>query len=201
MLATVRIIHRPDAYAALVKCLEYCVTDYDHNAYDPDWDNWDLRDVVERLCLNVIYQLVNKFGPGGLIKSKFVERWLAKEPWGETIQEKQDNFANYLQKFNKLSQILDTLFSDQEGRQGLVEANLVPADIETTFNTAGDVKMINVEGTAGQGLFNLFGEGVRRRREDQTAEDDQIRRRHREAMVLNDGTRPLERGDIIERER
>jgi hypothetical protein len=40
-----------------------------------------------------------------------------------------------------------------------------------------------------------------RRRRDQSSEEEHIRRRHREAMVLNDGTRPLGRGDIIQRER
>jgi hypothetical protein len=34
----------------------------------------------------------------------------------------------------------------------------------------------------------------------QTDEEQRLRRQHREAMVLNDGTRPLRRGDIIEPE-
>ncbi|KAE9381505.1 hypothetical protein N431DRAFT_490869 [Stipitochalara longipes BDJ] len=200
--STVKMIERPDTYAALVKCLEYCVKDYPHNEFDPDWDNWTLRDVVEQGCLLILIQLVDKFGPEGLVKARFVERWLAKEPWGD----KEDtnlslNFATALRKGNRLSQLLDPLFSDPVGRKQMIKAKLVPPALETDLSLLeeGDVKMVDGEGTAGEDFDGMFVES--RRRRDQTSEEEHMRRRHREAMVLNDGTRPLGRSDIIQRER
>jgi hypothetical protein len=76
---------------------------------------------------------------------------------------------------------------------------LVPAALEADLNLVRDIRMINGEGTAGEDFDGMFVES--RRRRDQSSEEEHIRRRHREAMVLNDGTRPLGRGDIIQRER
>ena len=201
-LATVHTIHKPQAYSALVKSLEYSLTDYEHNAYDPEWDNWHLRDVVEQGCLLVLGQLVDKMGMegvDGLVKSHFVERWLAKEPWGTNDKERQTNFSDSLRKVNRLNEIAIPLFRDNKGRKDLIKAKLVPADIEAGLNMVRDVRMINGESTAGEDFDGMFVES--RRRRDQSSEEEHIRRRHREAMVLNDGTRPLGRGDIIQRER
>jgi hypothetical protein len=193
------MIEKPDTYAALVKSLEYSITDYPHNEFDPEWDNWNLRDVVEQGCLLVLIQLVDKFGPEGLVKSRFVERWLAKEPWGASDKERQMNFAESLRKNNRLNEIAIPLFRDHAGRRQLIKAKLVPAALEADLNLVRDIRMINGEGTAGEDFDGMFVES--RRRRDQSSEEEHIRRRHREAMVLNDGTRPLGRGDIIQRER
>jgi hypothetical protein len=193
------MINRPDAFAALVKSLEYSIADYPHNEFDPEWDNWYLRDVVEQGCLLVLSQLVDKYGPEGLIKSRFVERWLAKEPWGANDKERQMNFAESLRKNNRLNEIAIPLFRDHAGRRQLIKAKLVPAALEADLNLVRDIRMINGEGTAGEDFEGMFVES--RRRRDQSSEEEHIRRRHREAMVLNDGTRPLGRGDIIQRER
>jgi hypothetical protein len=193
------MIEKPDTYAALVKSLEYSITDYTHNEFDPEWDNWNLRDVVEQGCLLVLIQLVDKFGPEGLVKSRFVERWLAKEPWGASDKERQMNFAESLRKNNRLNEIAIPLFRDHAGRSQLIKAKLVPAALEADLNLVRDIRMINGEGTAGEDFDGMFVES--RRRRDQSSEEEHIRRRHREAMVLNDGTRPLGRGDIIQRER
>jgi hypothetical protein len=92
------------------------------------------------------------------------------------------------------------LFRERAGRRQLVKSKLVPELIEqeTEQTTVRDIRMINGEGTAGEDFEGMFVEG--RRRRDQSSEDEHIRRRHREAMVLNDGTRPLGRGDIIQRD-
>lgn len=193
------MIEKPDTYAALVKCLEYCIKDYPHNEFDPDWDNWYLRDVVEQGCLLVLIQLVDKFGPEGLVKSRFVERWLAKEPWGDKDTELSINFATALRNGNRLSQLTVPLFRDPAGRKQLVKVKLVPEALEKDLSVLEDVRMIDGEGTAGEDFEGMFVES--RRRRDQSSEEEHIRRRHREAMVLNDGTRPLGRSDIIQRER
>ncbi len=193
------MINKPEAWAALVKSLEYSITDYKHNKFDPEWDNWHLRDVVEQGCLMILGQLVDKFGPVGLIKSRFVERWLAKEPWADDESDRMMRFADSLHNKHRLSELSMPLFRDHAGRKQLIKANLVPAELLTDPNFVRDVRMINGEGTAGEDFDGMFVDN--RRRRDQSSEEDHIRRRHREAMVLNDGTRPLERGDIIQRER
>lgn len=193
------MINRPEGWAALVKSLEYSLTDYKHNLFDPEWDNWHLRDVVEQGCLLVLTQMVDKFGPSGLIKSRFVERWLTKEPWSENEKDRMNMFAESLSNKNRLSELTIPLFRDHTGRMQLIKAKLVPPELSMNPSITREVKMINGEGTAGEDFNGMFVDN--RRRRDQSSEEDHIRRRHREAMVLNDGTRPLERGDIFQRER
>src|ERR1700760_4495066 len=106
VLASIKTLHKPEAYAALVKSLEYSSTDYEHNAFDPEWDNWYLRDVVEQGCLLLLAMLADKFGTDGLVASKFVERWLAKEPWGESDRDRSTTFAGILDKHQRLNDIL-----------------------------------------------------------------------------------------------
>ncbi|KAG4414444.1 hypothetical protein IFR04_012407 [Cadophora malorum] len=196
--STVKMINKPEGWAALVKSLEYSITDYKHNLFDSEWDNWHLRDVVEQGCLMVLVQLTDKYGPSGLVKSRFVERWLAKEPWSEVETDRMMKFADSLHNKNRLSELTIPLFRDHAGRKQLIKAKLVPAEL-VMGPSSRDVKMINGEGTAGEDFDAMFVDN--RRRRDQSSEEDHIRRRHREAMVLNDGTRPLERSDIIQRER
>jgi hypothetical protein len=191
------MINKPATYAALVKSLEYSVTDYKHNDYDLEWDNYYLRDVAEQGCLMVLGQLVDKYGVGGVVKSRFVERWLEKEPWGETEDERFPNFAESLRKKNRINDITVPLFRDRLGRRQLIKAKLIPPEFEMDQRHR-DTRMTNGESTAGEDFDGMFVEN--RRRRDQSAEDDRIRRRHREAMVLNDGTRPLGRDDIIQRD-
>jgi len=187
------MVSSPKAYAALIQSLQHSVGDYPHNCYDPEWDNWHLRDVVEQGCLLVLTQMVDRFGVEGLVKSKFVERWLAKEPWSANEDERQLNFMDCLRKPYRLTPLLLPLFNGGKGRKQLVEADLLPAEAaeEDDSLVPNYTRMTNIVGA----------EMLSRRPRDQSREEEHLRRRHREAMVLNDGTRPLERGDIIERER
>lgn len=200
--ATVDIVNKPKTYAALVKSLQYSITDYKHHEYDMEWDNWHLRDVVEQGCLLVLIQMIDKAGVEGLVKSRFVDRWLAKEPWGGVDDdERQLNFMNSLTKHYRLNELCLPLFRDEAGRKQLEDAKLLPANriVYDNTKTVIDTRMINGESTAGEDFDGMFVEG--RRRRDQSTEEEHLRRRNREAMVLNDGTRPLVRGDIIQRER
>jgi hypothetical protein len=203
LLATVGVVNVPRTYAALMKSLEFSLTDYKHNEYDPEWDNWNLRDVAEQGCLLIMGQMADKFGVGGLVKARFVERWLAKEPWGGSEDERQLNFMGSLTKQYRLNQICLPLFRDAAGRKQLEDAGLLPPNrivYDESDAAVLDIRMINGEGTSGEDFTNFLVESMRPRR-GQTTEDDDLRRRHREAMVLNDGSRPFARGDIIERER
>lgn len=195
------LISKPKTYAALVKCLEYSITDYEHNEYDPEWDNWHLRDVVEQGCLVILAQMIDKFGVEGVVKSRFVERWLVKEPWGGADDdERQLNFMDSLTKRYRLNEICLPLFRDSAGKKALQDAKLLPVGKLDYNESEVDIRMTNGEGTAGEDFDGMFVDSSRRPR-DRSSEEEHLRRRHREAMVLNDGTRPLGRGDIIERER
>lgn len=195
------LISKPKTYAALVKCLEYSITDYEHNEYDPEWDNWHLRDVVEQGCLVILAQMIDKFGVEGVVKSRFVERWLVKEPWGGVDDdERQLNFMDSLTKRYRLNEICLPLFRDSAGKKALQDAKLLPVGKLDYNESEVDIRMTNGEGTAGEDFDGMFVDSSRRPR-DRSSEEEHLRRRHREAMVLNDGTRPLGRGDIIERER
>jgi hypothetical protein len=196
-LATIHLLDKPKTYTALVKSLEYSLEDYEHTTYDKQWDNWQLRDALEQECLLLLSQLVEKFGVQGLIKAKFVERFLAKEPWGKDDRERQINFLESLRTRNQLNELTLPLIRDVNGRSQLCKTKLLPLDFEWDLPSPRDVRMTNGEGTAGEEWEGMLVEG--RRRRDQSSEEDVIRRRHREAMVLNDGTRPLGRDDIIQR--
>jgi hypothetical protein len=192
------MLNKPKTYAALIRSLEYCVNDYAHNNYDLEWDNWYLRDIVEQDCLLVLMQLCGFYGPDGLIKAKFIERWLAKEPWGESTEERQLRFMDILEKGNqsKLNELLLPLVQSKAGRRQLEKWTLIPKTVSPPRSSASDTRMINGEDTAGEDYQGMSME--RRRRRNQTTDEDRLRRRHRQAMVLNDGSRPLGRGDIIE---
>jgi len=84
-------------------------------------------------------------------------------------------------------------------RKVLQDAKLLPVGKLDYNESEVDIRMTNGEGTAGEDFDGMFVDSSRRPR-DQSSEEEHLRRRHREAMVLNDGTRPLGRGDIIERE-
>lgn len=187
-----------------MKSLEYSLTDYEHNEYDPEWDNWNLRDVAEQGCLLILGQMVEKFGVGGLVKARFVDRWLAKEPWGgNNADERQLHFMGSLTTQHRLNQICLPLFRDPTARKQLEDAGLLPPNRIVFSDPEGglvDIRMVNGEGTSGEDFANFLAESIRPRR-GQSSEDEDLRRRHREAMVLNDGSRPFARGDIIERER
>jgi hypothetical protein len=204
MLATVGVVNKPKTYVALMKSLDYCLTDYEHNEYDPEWDNWNLRDVAEQGCLLILGQMTEKFGVTGLVKARFVERWLAKEPWGgNDDDERQLNFMGSLTKQYRLNQICLPLFRNSTGRKQLEDAGLLPPNrivYEDDEAAVLDIRMVNGEGTAGEDFASFLVDSMRPRR-GQSSEDEDLRRRHREAMVLNDGSRPFAQGDIIERER
>ena len=191
----------PEFYMAIMKSLEYSITDYKHHDYDYAWDNWHLRDIAERGCLMILGQCVRETGSvDGLVKARFVDRWLAKEPWGVDNSERQANFVELLNKRHyRLHSICEALFYNSAGRKHLENAKLVPVLQDQDLDGV-DVRMVNGESTAGEEFEEeLFVES--RRPRDQTVEEEHLRRRHREAMVLNDGTTPLGRGDIFERPR
>lgn len=98
----------------------------------------------------------------------------------------------------RLHELCYALIEHPIGRSQLVSAGLVPEGIPPP-RTDGD-------GQAGdEDLENMFVDnggsgGTRRSGMEHSEEEEHMRRRHRQAMVINDGTRPLSRGDIFQRE-
>jgi hypothetical protein len=199
-LAGIEQLNKSSVYSAVVTALKYSISDYHHDAYDKDFDDFDFRDPAERLALLTVHCLILEFGVSGFVKAGLIPRWLAKEPFGETDAEKQDNVMNLLRRGNTLSYIVLRLIKDPRSLAQLKVAGLVHQSLDI-INDKIDVRMINGEGTAGEmeAPDMDFLEGSTSRVREQSIEEQNRRRRHREAMVLNDGSQPIGRESIYER--
>lgn len=94
-----------------------------------------------------------------------------------------------------MSSIFSTLSSHPEGAKQLRKYGLMGSMMEENDHDDddldSDVWMVNGGDTAGSRPVSS------RRVREGTAEEQAVRRRRREAMVLSDGGRPLGRDDII----
>ncbi|KAI5862191.1 hypothetical protein GGS23DRAFT_597806 [Durotheca rogersii] len=191
------------AYSALVRSLELCLDDVEHEKLDdPLYDEYYLRDIGERRCLLLASQLIHRYGMEKLVKAGFVARWLARQPWGDTDEERQKNFASYIErKKNRISDICFHLKTSKAGQRALLQAKLITKSRKLKRDRGDHIKVVleismtNEDDQEGPSWHALVP-----RVNDQSAEEQRLRRRHREAMVLNDGTHSLGRSDIIERE-
>src|SRR5690554_2183820 len=84
---------------------------------DPFWDEYYLRDMAERTNLLLLYQLIQKNGAEMLVRAKFVERWLARQNWGDSEYEIQKNFNAYRnnRRRNPIRDIIDCVVSAAGG--------------------------------------------------------------------------------------
>ncbi len=192
-------LNNQKAYSALVRSLELSLDDEERlNMTDIHWDEYDLRDVAERLCLKFLHQLTGKYGADLLVKAQFVEKWLVKQDWGVGAEERRKNFKTYVEvKSNRLVDIVNRIGRCRRGLQALEKAGLV--DKGNSRRRMRELPDLLME------VGDVIGDPVAvdrrpRRTREHSAEERRLRRQHREAMVLNDGTRPLAREDIIERD-
>jgi hypothetical protein len=170
---------------------------------DSHWDEYFLRDMAEKFCLLFANELIGKHGPGMLIAAKFVEKWLAKQNWGKDEKTRQKNFQAYINNPNKQNRIVEIVKNIQETRAGmkalrrakLMSKEDVASAEENRYSVYLEISMGTEENVANERAPEQQGPRSR----DQTAEEQRLRRQHREAMVFNDGTRPIGREDIIER--
>ncbi|KAF3762411.1 hypothetical protein M406DRAFT_263652 [Cryphonectria parasitica EP155] len=190
---TVPKFNTPRAYAAFVRSLEFCLTDRAplEKLDDKYFDEYGLRDMAEKLPLMFLSQLMQKYGSQQAVKAGIVEKWLARQNWGDTPDEREHNFFQYLYKQNRIVEIIHGIQRCPIGREALAEAGLMPKNVSETF---GVFASIHIESEI---IDNDQAEPTPRHME-QSPEEQRLRHRHREAMVLNDGTRPLGRSDIIE---
>lgn len=201
-------LHRWKAYAALVRCLELSLDPDQEVLDDEDWDEYALRDMAEKLCLMFISQLLSCYDAEKLIKAKFVEKWLAKQNWGATEEERQRNFAQYMRcRGNRITDIVASIRGTHSGREALEKTGLLPRSPPSESDPEDNIPLIerfSVLLPSNINISNLREDEqarllIRSLQGAQTAEEQRVRHRHREAMVLNDGTRPLNSDDIIQR--
>ncbi|KAI3329176.1 hypothetical protein HD806DRAFT_530576 [Xylariaceae sp. AK1471] len=205
----VGVLNTPKCYSAIVRSLELCLTDVQHEKLDdPLYDEYCLRDIGERRCLMLVTLLIHKFGVEKLVEAKFIEKWLAKQPWGDTEEERRKNFALYMdRKKNRISDICLHLKASKAGRKVLVRAKLATKPRKSKRDRSSNIEVVilgpdgmMVTRPDGITLETSHNTELVPRVNDQSVEEQRLRRRHREAMVLNDGTHSLGRGDIIERD-
>ncbi|KAI0972559.1 hypothetical protein F4678DRAFT_471557 [Xylaria arbuscula] len=189
-------------YSAVVRSLEISLDDVEHEKLDdPLYDEYLLRDICEQRCLLLVTVLIHHHGVGKLVEAKFVEKWLAKQPWGDTDEARRKNFALYMdRKKNRISDICHHLQASKVGRKALVKAKLTAK--KSKRDRSANIKVVLEISMANEGDSTLETSQIELvpRVNDQSVEEQRLRRRHREAMVLNDGTHSLGRSDIIERE-
>lgn len=198
------ILHTWKAYAALVRSLELGL-DPDRSSQDKlgdkYFDNYFLRDMSDKLSLMFINQLLTQYDAEKLIKANFIEKWLAKQYWGDSEEEIVANFAQYMNgRSNRIAEIANKILQCQSGRERLKRAGLLTSISGDSCEPFGRFSMVpsvsrnNEDGDEqGERLVGV-------RQHEQSAEEQRLRHRHREAMVFNDGTRPLNSEDIIQRD-
>lgn len=191
------MLNTPQAYISLVRSLELSLGhSYSDKLDDPLYDEYYLRDPQERRCLMILLQLAKKYTIDNVIEAGFVERWLAKQSWGDSTTERRRNFADYLErKKNRLRDLCYLVKASKAGRRALVDAKLVSRTRKSKREKPESVKVILEINVDDDGHAEAVPRVV-----EQSAEEQRLRRRNREAMVLNDGTHSLGRGDIIQRE-
>ena len=179
----------PKTYTALVGSLEMGLENAESlDVRTPTWDEFNLRDAAEKMCLTLLAELGFQCGGKGIIKAKFVEKWLAKQDWGKEPAERRKAFQSYMEnRRNRIFHIVQKIKMYRRGLRALERAGLIDKELPDT------TEAVLMEYTAGSEPLVL-------RAREHSVEEQRLRRQHREAMVLNDGTRPLGREDIIERD-
>ena len=175
---------------------------------DEDSDEYALRDMTEKLSLMFISQLLSRYDAEKLVKARFVEKWLAKQNWGITEEDRQRNFAQYMRcRGNRINDIIASIRGSQAGREALERTGLLPLSSPTDSDPEDNVPLIERFSVLLPSNININNLGedeqarllIRSLQEVPTAEEQRVRHRHREAMVLNDGSRPVNSEDIIQR--
>lgn len=196
-LENLHILHTWKAYAALIRSLELGLeAERGQQEELSDWyfDDYFLRDLSDKLSLMFISQLLGKYGAEKLIKANFIEKWLVKQNWGGSEEEIQKNFAQYMvRRSNRITDIVSIIQKSDTGQERLERVGLVPRG-SSRFSVVLSIGRNDDDGDEqGERLVGV-------RQHEQSAEEQRLRHRHREAMVFNDGTRPLNSEDIIQRD-
>jgi len=188
-------LHTWKAYSALVRALELSIDPDQEELNSKYYDEYPLRDMAEKLGLMFVSQLISRFEADKLVKAGFVEKWLARQNWGDSEETKQANFSQYMvHRNNRIADIVNSIQRVKCGREALADAGLIPREWVDDSNTNGAQSA-----TMGLGETNIlfYTLNTAPRNRDQSVEEARVRHRNREAMVLNDGSGPVTSSDII----
>lgn len=160
------------------------------------------RPLGEKKALGALNIILQENIPAAL-EAGVISRWLSKYPFPcalATPSRRQDVvilMKTWWSDDAVMSSIFSTLSSHPEGTKQLRKYGLMGSMIEENDQDEeeaegdSDVWMADGDDTAGSGPASG-------RRFRGTAEEQAVRRRRREAMVLTDGGRPFARDDIIQ---
>ncbi|KAF4160577.1 hypothetical protein CNMCM6936_004396 [Aspergillus lentulus] len=189
-------------YTALVDCL--CNFLKEHVEETSTTDSPILpktRPLGEKKALSILNLILRENIPAAL-EAGVVSRWLSKYPFPcalTTPARRQDVvilMKTWWSDDTIMSEIFSTLSSHPDGTKQLRKYGLMGSMMEENDHDDdeedSDVWMIDGEDTAGS--RRLSG----RRLRGGTAEEQAVRRRRREAMVLSDGVHPLNNDDIFQ---
>ncbi|KAB5563457.1 hypothetical protein GE09DRAFT_783097 [Coniochaeta sp. 2T2.1] len=205
---TLPLLHHDRAYSALVRSLELCVpTEHkpEDKLNDKSYDEYYLRDMAEKLCLMFVSQLLHRYEVSNkLVKAKFVEKWLVKQYWGDNPEEVIANFTQYMDvRENRVTEIVKHIIGCRKGREALVRTGLITQSTKDIIEGQGRntrrMSYVLPIYTATDDSDENADRPLGVRHPEQSVEEQRLRHRHREAMVFNDGTRPLNSEDIIQR--
>ncbi|MCJ1478914.1 hypothetical protein MMC13_007598 [Lambiella insularis] len=187
--------------SAIIDCL--CNMTNEDSVPPGDLTNLEIRTTAEQDALNVLCVSCGQ-STNTALRAGLVNRWLAKYPFGgphapeiqkmEIIQTLRTNKSEDL----VMNSILHAIYSEPEGRRQLRRHHLIGSAIgETPDDNDGDILMIGGEDVAGRSSFRYRNQRNSRVHEE-SPEEQALRRRRREAMVLSDGGAPLGRDNIIQ---
>ena len=188
-------------YTALVNCLCHFLDEHTEETcttISPILPT--TRPLGEKKALNTLNIILQENIPAAL-EAGVVSRWLSKYPFPCAMDEpsrKQDLvilMKTWWTDDAVMSSIFSTLSSHPDGtkqlrKHGLMGSMMEENDHDDDDDMDSDVWMIDGEDTAGTSRGRRMREG--------TAEEQAVRRRRREAMVLSDGGHPLGNDDIIQ---
>jgi len=198
------------AYTAIINCLCNFLDEHTEVTYPTTSPVLArTRPLGEKKALQILNILLPENIPAAL-EAGIVTRWLTKYPFPCALDEpsrRQDVvilLKTWWSDDTVMSSIFSNLTSHAEGikqlrKHGLMgsmleEENEQDDDDDDDDDGDSDVWMVDGEDTAGS-----YRGSSSRRPQDGNAEEQALRRRRREAMVLSEGGRPLGRDDIIQR--
>ncbi|RAH46960.1 uncharacterized protein BO95DRAFT_411029 [Aspergillus brunneoviolaceus CBS 621.78] len=188
------------AYTALINCLCNLLdehTEETSTTVSPILPK--TRPLGEKKALNILNMVLQENVPAAL-EAGIVSRWLAKYPFPCATGERprrQDVvilMKTWWSDDAVMSAIFGTLSSHVDGAKQLRKFGLMGSMLEENDHDDydSDVWMVDGEDTAGS--WRVSGPRIQQR----TAEEQAVRRRRREAMVLSEGGRALGSEDIIQ---
>ncbi|CAI7588782.1 unnamed protein product [Penicillium palitans] len=162
------------------------------------------RPMGEKKALNILSVLLPENIPGAL-EAGIISRWLCRYPFPCAIAEPSRRrdvvilMKTWWSDDVVMSAIFSALSSHPDGikqlrKHGLMGSMIEENDHDDEDDADSDVWMVDADEAGGS-----FGRTPSRRLQEGSAEEQALRRRRREAMVLSDGGRPIGNDDIIQR--